>query len=188
MFLYEAVEYLFDEMHSNNHYQFRNYLNLNIDNHFHNLLYSSNHYYNQNIIQSQQQQQQHISSNHISLTLLPTIQSQQPSQQSKNSNTSTLTLPNNLTQMSNNASTKFNLPIIQQQQQQQMRINEAIGTRLHNFQDPMTTVPLTSAKISMDPQQQQQQQPSQNKSSFIDISRSIMPSFFEPKTHQQARR
>lgn len=191
MFLYEAVEYLFDEMHSNNNYQFRNYLNLNIDNHFHSLMYSSNHYYNQAQIQQAQQldsQAPTASTNHMSLTLLPSLKSQQHQQlkqhPSAKSAHSTLTLPNNIGFGS--PITSFNLPVIVQPQPtgQPVRINEAIGSRLHNsFQDSTTTVPLTSAKISMDPQQNQQQ----TKSSFIDLPRSILPSFFETKPTQARR-
>lgn len=186
MFLYEAVEYLFDEMHASNNYQFRNYLNLNIDNHFHNLLYSSG---SQNYFNPTTQAQQPITStNHVSLTLLPTshqnklhhIQQQQ-------------TLPNNLT--TSNGGGSYNLPIIMQQQQQQQRssLNEAIGSRLHNssFQDSaavMTTVPLTCAKISMDPTTATAT--TTNKTSFIDLPRSMLPSFFttDPTPSTQARR
>lgn len=184
MFLYEAAEYLFDEMQSNNNYQFRNYLNLNIDNHFHNVLYSNN-YYNHGPSSQQHQNLQGgpTSTNHVSLTLLPNLQShyqkrqqQQQQNQTKNSNLqtqNTLTLPNNLNQASN--LNKFNV------QPQHLRINETIGNRLHNsFQDAITTIPLNSVKISMDPQ-------SQNKSSFIDLPRSMLPSFFDSKP-QQARR
>jgi hypothetical protein len=182
MFLYEAAEYLFDEMQSNNNYQFRNYLNLNIDNHFHNVLYSNNYYNHGPSSQQHQNLQGPTSTNHVSLTLLPNLQShyqkrqQQQQNQTKNSNLqtqNTLTLPNNLNQAAN--LNKFNVP-------QHLRINETIGNRLHNsFQDAITTIPLNSVKISMDPQ-------SQNKSSFIDLPRSMLPSFFDSKQPQQARR
>lgn len=162
MFLYGAVEYLFDEMHSNNHYQFRNYLNLNIDNHFHNLLYSSHHYYNQSPLHANNgSSNAAANANHVSLTLLPNSKMHQNN--SLNSQT-TVTLPNiTSNSSSNHPNAKYGTNTLSNQRHN-MSINEAIGTRLHNFQshiqqgrvqsaldmvDPCSTIPLTSSNIQV---------------------------------------
>lgn len=208
MFLYEAVEYLFDEMHSSNNYQFRNYLNLNIDNHFHNMLYATtnhnvHHYYNNQAVSAaavytyNHQPSLAASSsvnnhNHVSLTLLPNLQAnhQASQRQSKQQQPHSIqVLKNPTSTLPAQFTSKFNLPIVQQQQPPPpMRINEIIGNRLHHTgsfsQDHMTTIPLTSAaaRISMDPQQQ-----AHNKTSFIDLPRNMLPSFFDSKPQQTRR-
>ena len=139
-FLYEAVDSLFEEMHMNHQYQFKNYLNLNIDNHFSN--YYSNNFQNVSTkaTSTSTTTSTAASNNHTSLNLLPTTQNSQ----SATSTTATVTLPNNLTTNKN----------------QKQFVNDPIGSRLYNFQnnivqqravqsgnfsDPSTTVPLQEA-------------------------------------------
>jgi hypothetical protein len=167
MFLYGAVEYLFDEMHANNQYQFRNYLNLNIDNHFHNLLYSSHHHYYNNNHNSGQNQP--TNTNHVSLTLLPSLSSSKTNANSAPIvQQTTVTLPNIATTtaatLNQQQTNKQQCLLAPPSQQRNLSINETIGTRLHNFQnhiqqarvqsvgdisDPSTTIPLTSANIQV---------------------------------------
>ena len=77
-FLYEAVDALFAEIHTNHQYQFKNYLNLNIDNHFSN--YYSNNFQNISVAAKSASNSTTTttttSQNHVSLTMLPVIQTQ----------------------------------------------------------------------------------------------------------------
>lgn len=191
MFLYEAVEYLFDELQASNTYQFRNYLNLNIDNHFSSQFYASNHHYPSSSAGGG------ASTTGVSLTLLSTNANKQSNQKSihnqqQQQQHTTLTLPNNLN-INGGVGGGFNLPVIMQQP---TRMNE-VGSRLHSsyHQDAvaMTTVPLTAAtaKISMDPHQNggtSERHTTITKSSFIDLPRSMLPSFFNDTKPPQARR
>lgn len=102
-FLYDCVESLFDEIQSNHQYQFKNYLNLNIDNHFLKNL-----------------SDKATLPNHASMTLLPVIQ--QPSVSHQSQQASTTTLPN-----LNSSNTNL-------LNQQGLSTNDAIGSRLYNFQ------------------------------------------------------
>lgn len=196
MFLYEAVESLFEEMHLNHQYQFKNYLNINIDNHFNNLLNSNySNMINSSIFASNSASTaQFLSSNtptqlnnHISLSLLPTV--------CQTANNSTVTLPhynnsNNNSFHKSSASTvsamnNYSNNFATISQAQRNLSNDAVGTRLHNFQshlqqtrtnstndliDPSSTIPLTATNV------QKSQTDILNKSSLIDIPR-ILPSF-----------
>jgi uncharacterized protein involved in tolerance to divalent cations len=143
LLLYEAVEALFEEMHLNHQYQFKNFLNLNIDNHFNHLLNN-----NASSLASSSNTAAAANNNHVSLTLLPAP----PNQSSINAQT--VTLPNNFTKQ-----------IMPPASNQRNSLNDPIGTRLNSFQsqfqqqrvqsgalaDPATTIPLTSNQLKSEP-------------------------------------
>lgn len=166
MFLYEAVECLFEEMKSNSQYQFNNFVNFNIEHHFSNFFQPS----------------QNLNSNRASLTLLPSnCQTGTPINPNIKTNQATLTLPN--------LSSKY--------QQRSLSVNEAIGTRLHNFQtyvqhtrhqsgldllaDPSSTVPLNSTQTPSKPHAEKALN-LQTKTNIIDIPK-LIPFFNNNSTN-----
>jgi hypothetical protein len=132
-FLYEAVDSLFEEIHLNNHnhhhnqFQFKNYLNFNIDNHLSN--YYSNNFGNliapNNNNKSTSMATTTVNTNHTSLTLLPIIQN------SSNQQTVTVTLPN----LNNTNNTNCSKSNNNNNNNQRQVSADVIGSRLHNFQN-----------------------------------------------------
>jgi hypothetical protein len=176
MFLYEAAECLFEEMHSNHQFQFKNFLNSNIENHFNmiNLNFQNNNLSLKNNTLSSPIQNSMNKKPNGSLSLLP----QQYS--------SSVTLPSS-------------------KQQRNSLSNSVIGTRLYNFQnsiqqsrtqstdlnaaDPQSTIPLSSCLIRQSKQELITTTPvnivvgepiksTQTKSALIDM----LPSFFTSYT------
>ena len=175
MFLYEAAECLFEEMHSNHQFQFKNFLNSNIENHFNmlNLNFQNNNLSLKNNTLSSPIQNGINKKPNGSLSLLP----QQHS--------SSVTLPSS-------------------KQQRNSLSNSVIGTRLYNFQNsiqqsrtqstdlnvgyPQSTIPLSSCLIQQSKQELITTTPvnivigeplktTQTKSALIDMLPSFLTSY-----------
>lgn len=172
MFLYEAAECLFEEMHSNHQFQFKNFLNSNIENHFNmlNLNFQNNSLTKNNTLSSPIH---NISKKtNGSLGLLPQ-QSTLPTNKQRNS------LSNSVigTRLYNFQNT------IQQSRTQSNDLNTG---------DPSSIIPLSSSQIQQSKQELittipvnivigEPSKTAQTKSSIIDIPR-ILPSFLTSYT------
>jgi protein tyrosine phosphatase len=159
IFLYEAVECLFDEMHTNNQHQFKNYLNMNIDSHLSNMMSAnySNNFSNPEL--------NGVNTYSSSLTLLPNLVNEQNSNKIQ-----TVTLPAQQKTTSNTRNSAT---------------TDAVGSRLQNFNLIQKSNRNSTNLTSED--QKKTSEPKTARTSFMDLPRNMLPAFLSTENSSDTK-